>query len=188
VTFAPNSGAALDRVRGLVLTGGTDVDPALYNAVRIPESNVPDRERDDYESNLLRAAIERDMPILAICRGSQLFNVVCRGTLIQHLLNSEKHKQRTGGVPVHDVVLEDRMASVFGATRMAVNSRHHQAVDRLGGGLIATARSADDGIIEGFVLPTARFAWAVQWHPEEMADDERQARLFRAFADSAMSG
>jgi gamma-glutamyl-gamma-aminobutyrate hydrolase PuuD len=171
-----------------VLTGGTDVDPALYNAVRIPESDVPDRERDDYESNLLRVAIARDLPILAICRGSQLFNVVWRGTLIQHLPNSEKHKPRTGGAPVHDVILEDRMAGVFGTDRMAVNSRHHQAVDRVGEGLIVTARSTDDGVIEGFVLPSARFAWAVQWHPEDMADDERQTRLFRAFADSAMSG
>lgn len=186
--FAPDSGATPDRVHGLMLTGGTDVDPALYNAVRIPESDVPDRERDDYESNLLRVVIARDLPVLAICRGLQLFNVVCGGTLIQHLPNSEMHKQRTGGAPVHDVTLADRMAGVFGMSRMPVNSRHHQAVDRLGEGLIVTARSADDKVVEGFVLPAARFALAVQWHPEDMAGDERQARLFNAFAASAMQG
>jgi putative glutamine amidotransferase len=188
VTFAPNSGAALDQVGGLVLTGGTDVDPALYNAVRAPETDQPDRERDDYESNLLRIALVRDLAVLAICRGSQLFNVVCGGTLIQHLSNSEKHKQRTGGVPVHDVVLEGRLAGIFETQQMRVNSRHHQAMDRLGEGLIVTARSTDNKVIEGFALPAARFALAVQWHPEDMADDERQARLFNAFAAAAMPG
>lgn len=171
-----------------MLTGGTDVDPALYNAARIPESDVPDRERDDYESNLLRVAIARDLPVLAICRGLQLFNIARGGTLIQHLPNSEKHKQRTGGVPVHDVVLEGPLTEIFGLHQMPVNSRHHQAVDRLGEGLMVAARSTDDKLIEGFTIPAARFAVAVQWHPEDMAGDERQARLFHAFANSVMQG
>jgi putative glutamine amidotransferase len=107
------------------------------------------------------------------------------GTLIQHLENTEKHKRKSGGKPVHEVVLEGRMADVFGVRHIAVNSRHHQAVDRPGDGLVVAARDPEDGVIEGFVLPAARFAVAVQWHPEDMVEDQGQARLFAAFADAA---
>lgn len=186
VTFAPNGGASLDGVAGLVLSGGTDVDPALYRATPVPETDAPDRERDDYESELLREALIRDLPVLAICRGLQLFNVARGGTLIQHLPNTLKHKQRTGGIPVHEVVVEGSMAEVFGARETGVNSRHHQAVDRLGDGLVVTARDPGDGVIEGFVMPAARFAVAVQWHPEDMVDAPDQVRLFTAFANAMM--
>jgi putative glutamine amidotransferase len=191
VTFAPGSGAPLDDVSGLVLTGGTDVDPALYGASRLPETDEPDRERDDYESELLREALKRDLPVLAICRGQQLFNVVRGGTLMQHLPNTDRHKRRSGGEPVHEVVLEDRLASIFGARATPVNSRHHQAVDLPGDGIVVASRDPADGVIEGVVLPSARFAVAVQWHPEDMVlaqDTENarlQARLFAAFADAA---
>lgn len=186
VTFSPDAGAGLDSVAGLVLTGGTDVDPSLYGATPIPETDNPDRERDDYESALLRAALAGDLPVLAICRGQQLFNVVCGGTLIQHLPNTARHQQRTGGKAVHEVAVDGRMAEVFGAREAPVNSRHHQAVDRVGTGLVVNARDPDDGVIEGLVFPAARFAMAVQWHPEDMADDETQLRLFTAFANAMM--
>lgn len=182
VTFEPDAGGSLDTVAGLVLTGGTDVDPALYGAERAPETDEPDRTRDDFEGELLRAAIARDVPVLAICRGLQLFNVVCGGTLIQHLPDTARHRQRTGGEPVHDVVVEGRMAEVFGAARVPVNSRHHQAIEWTGEGMVITARDAEDAVIEGFVFPATKFAMGVQWHPEDMVDDERQQRLFRAFA------
>ena len=182
VTFAPDSPELPDAVAGVLLAGGTDVDPALYGAKPHRETEAPDRERDDYESALTRLALSRDLPVLAICRGSQLFNVVCGGTLTQHLPNTEKHRRKSGGVPVHEVALEGRMAEIFGVPAMPVNSRHHQAVDRLGEGLVVTARDPEDGVIEGFVLPTARFAMGVQWHPEDMTDDDRQTRLFAAFA------
>ena len=174
---------ALIRCRGLVLTGGTDVDPALYGAVRAPETDVPDRVRDDFEAELLRTAMARDMPVLAICRGLQLFNVVRGGTLIQHLPDTAKHRRKTGGSPVHDVVVDGAMVEVFGSDRVAVNSRHHQAIEWMGEGMVVTARDPDDGMIEGFVVPGARFAMGVQWHPEDMVDDEHQrlTRL-RAFA------
>src|SRR5580704_6545596 len=98
VTFAPDTGESLDSVQGLLLTGGVDVDPALYGQTPVPETEPPDRERDSYESALLRAALARDLPVLAICRGQQLFNVVCGGTLIQHL-GSPMHNRKTGGTP-----------------------------------------------------------------------------------------
>ena len=186
VTFAPDTGEPLDSLHGLLLTGGVDVDPALYGESPVPETETPDRERDDYESMLLRAALARDMPVLAICRGQQLFNVVCGGTLIQHLPNLARHQKKSGGAPVHDVVLEGQMAHVFGTSRAPVNSRHHQAADRVGDGLIVTARDPEDGVIEGFVYPSARFAMGVQWHPEDMAADQTQLRLFRAFASAIM--
>ena len=182
VTFDPDAGGSLETLAGLVLTGGTDVDPALYGAARAPESDDPDRPRDDFEAELLRRALARDLPVPAICRGLQLFNVVRGGTLIQHLPSTEKHKRQTGGDPVHDVLLEGRMAQVFGAARVPVNSRHHQAIERVGDGMAITARDPEDGVIEGFVMPAAKFAMGVQWHPENMVDDERQGRLFAAFA------
>jgi len=185
VTFAPDTGESLDSVQGLLLTGGVDVDPALYGETPVPETEPPDRDRDDYESALLRSALTRDLPVLAICRGQQLFNVVCGGTLIQHL-GKPRHQKKSGGLPVHDVVLEGRMAEVFETSRAPVNSRHHQAAGRVGDGLVVTARDPEDGVIEGFVFPAARFAMGVQWHPEDMVDDQTQLRLFRAFASAMM--
>ena len=170
---------------GLLLTGGTDVDPALYGAERLRETDQPDRERDAYESELIRTALSRDLPILAICRGHQILNVVRGGTLIQHLPNTEKHKKLTLGIPVHEVTLEGSLTEIFGARKASVNSRHHQAVDRPGDGLIVAARDPEDGVVEGLVFPAARFAIAVQWHPEDMVDDELQARLFTSFAAAA---
>ena len=186
VTFTPGCGESLDNVSGLVLSGGTDVDPSLYGESAAAETDTPDRERDDYESALLRSALARDLPVLAICRGHQLFNVVCGGTLIQHLPDTEKHKLRTGGEPVHPVVVEGLLREIFDTREVNVNSRHHQAVDRLGEGLVVTARDPEDDVIEGFVLPSARFAVGVEWHPEDMVDDEKQLRLFTAFADAMM--
>lgn len=185
VIFAPDTGQSLDSVQGLLLSGGVDVDPALYGESPVPETEEPDRERDDYESALLRSSLARDLPVLAICRGQQLFNVVCGGTLIQHL-GKPRHEQKTGGAPVHDVVLEGRMAEVFGTSRAPVNSRHHQAAGRIGDGLIVTARDPEDGVIEGIVFPAGRFAMGVQWHPENMVEDQTQLRLFRAFASAMM--
>ena len=183
VPFTPDEPGSLDDVAALVLTGGDDVDPALYAAVRMPETEPADHVRDAYEADLLHSALTRGMPVLAICRGLQLLNVVRGGTLIQHLPDTKKHQQRTGARPVHDVTLTGSSISMYGYERMPVNSRHHQAIDRLGEGLVVTARDPDDGVIEGIELPGTFFVAGVQWHPEDMADDPVQIRLFLKLAD-----
>jgi putative glutamine amidotransferase len=173
VPFTPGSSDALASVKGLVLSGGTDVDPVLYGASPRPETSQPDRERDDYEAALLRDALSRDMPVLAICRGMQLMNVAFGGTLIQHI---ENHRGTA-----HEATLEPPFASIFGADGITVNSRHHQALDRVGEGLVVTARDPKDGTIEGVIVPGHGFAVGVQWHPEDMPDDPVQLRLFDTF-------
>jgi len=176
VPFHPGSSESLDTVGGILMTGGTDVDPALYNEKPHPETEVPDRERDDYEAAVLREAVARKLPILAICRGMQLMNVAFGGTLIQHIENHRK--------TVHEVELSAQLQAIFKADRIQVNSRHHQAVGRVAEGLIVTARDPADGVIEGLALPGHRFAIAVQWHPEDLIDDLVQRRLFEAFRNA----
>lgn len=169
--------APLDSLNGmgLVLSGGTDLDPALYGAVAQPGNDDPDRERDALEQKLLREALERDLPVLAICRGMQLFNVAhAGGTLLQHI---EGHRLVT-----HEISIEPgtRLSKIFGAGARPVNSRHHQAVAVLGGGLVISARAAD-GVIEGLERADRRFAVAVQWHPEDLLEERA---LFEAFGES----
>ncbi len=162
---------------GLVLTGGTDVDPALYGAEPEPFTEEPDRERDAMEQRLLRQALELDLPVLAICRGTQLFNVINAGTLVQHI---EGHK--TPQTP-HEITVEaeTRLAMIFGAGKRSVNSRHHQAVGRVGHGLVISARAAD-GAIEALERSDRKFAVAVQWHPEDLMPQDRA--LFQAFGNA----
>ena len=138
-----------------------------------------DPERDAMEQSLLREALERDLPVLAICRGMQLFNVThACGTLVQHM---EGHRIAANGT--HGVTIEvgTRLGKIFGAGARQVNSRHHQAVDGVGQGLVISAR-AWDGTIEGFGRSDLRFAVAVQWHPEDLFAQERA--LFEAFAEA----
>ncbi len=178
--------ASLDSLDGLLLAGGTDVDPKHYGQARDPETNEPDDGRDEREMQLLREALAADLPVLAICRGMQLFNVVCRGTLIQHLPSSDRHKQKL----LHEirVASNTHLAQIIGAGNHEVNSRHHQAVHHLGRGLIVSA-VAEDGVIEGIEKPGATFAIGVQWHPEDrIAVSAADRKLFEAFAQAiAMS-
>jgi putative glutamine amidotransferase len=168
--------ASLDGM-GLVLAGGTDVDPASYGAAADPRTEPPDPERDAMELKLLREALELDLPLLAICRGLQIFNIAHPGgTLIQHI---EGHR-----VPLHDATIAENtmLETIFGAGKRSVNSRHHQAVGRLGEGLIVSARAAEDGVIEALERPDRRFSVAVQWHPEDLMPQDRA--LFEAFGNS----
>lgn len=179
---------SLDGAEGLLLMGGTDVNPARYGASAHSETDQPDDERDDIELRLIAQALERDLPILAICRGLQILNVHHGGTLIQHL-SSPAHAAHSEdkSEPAHVVRFEPGtlLRNVTGAESWEVNSRHHQAVDRVGSGLQVSARDEDDGVIEGLERPDRRFVLAVQWHPEDqvLAHPE-QLRLFERFADA----
>jgi putative glutamine amidotransferase len=188
VPLGPDFQAGMDGMDGLVLSGGIDLNPALYEQPRHPEADDPNDLRDALELDLLSEALARDLPVLAICRGMQLFNVAAGGTLHQHIGEHAAHQRydREKPEPVHsvNVVEGSRLAQIVGAGNLAVNSRHHQAVDSVGHGLIVSAR-AEDGVIEGIEMPDKRFALAVQWHPEDQAPADRtQARLFQAFAEA----
>lgn len=189
VPFVTEMPGHLDGVAGLVLTGGTDVDPSRYGQERGPETELPDPERDEIELELLEQAIQRDLPVLAICRGFQLLNVHQGGTLLQHI-ESGLHRvtSKDKGERAHEVdIQEDSMLhSILGASRVAVNSRHHQAVDRVGANLQVSGRSVDDSIVEALEYPGKRFVVGVQWHPENQVwRNPEQLRLFEALRNAA---
>jgi putative glutamine amidotransferase len=185
---------ALDGVDGLLLTGGEDIHPAWYGAEPSPRLYPPSHERDLYELALFAAARQRELPILGICRGIQLVNVALGGTLFQDLPSERPGPvaHDPGGARdarTHEIRLEEgsRAARALGRTALSVNSFHHQAVDRLAGGLIASGWSAD-GLIEAAESPAeAPWLLAVQWHPEEMhAEGTAPERgLFRALVQAA---
>jgi len=179
----------LDVLDGIVFSGGADVDPGSYGADAHPETDTPQARRDAAELALLTAALERDLPTLAICRGFQLLNVARGGDLVQHLpesLGHEDHRQVPGAFSEHHVEVKEgsKLGSIVGSSP-AVTSHHHQGVGRLGEGLVETAW-AQDGTIEGAEDPTRRFAVGVQWHPEAGQDDAlfenlvEEARRYRA--------
>jgi putative glutamine amidotransferase len=174
----------LDTLDAIVFSGGADFDPARYGAEAHPETDAPQTRRDAGEMALLEAALERDMPTLAICRGFQLLNVVRGGDLVQHLpekLGSDDHKRVPGEFAVHPVEIKEgsRLGAIVGATS-DVTSHHHQALGRVGEGLVETAWAAD-GTPEAVEDPSLRFAVGVQWHPEAGQD----AALFEALVEQA---
>jgi gamma-glutamyl-gamma-aminobutyrate hydrolase PuuD len=182
--------ASIEGLDGLLLTGGSDVNPKLYGQPRATESEPPEDERDELEIRLLNEALAADLPVLAICRGMQVFNVARGGTLIQHVANVDTHRVKArdkepGRHPaVHGIRVnpDTRLAGIVGSGEHEVNSRHHQAVDRLGAGLVPCAIAADR-VVEALELPDASFAVAVQWHPEDrVAVSEADRKLFEAFA------
>jgi len=189
VLISPEKPRTLDGLQGLVLSGGTDLNPARYGETPHPGSEAPDDARDELETGLLAEALAADLPVLAICRGMQLFNVAHGGTLIQHLDNSAVHVVRGDdpALPAHRILVEPgtRLAAILGEGVHGVNSRHHQAVERVGAGLRVTARSTPDGVIEALERSDRRFALAVQWHPEDQVRrDAEQRKLFEAFAEA----
>jgi putative glutamine amidotransferase len=174
----------LDALDGLVLSGGSDLDPDVYDAEPHPETDNVRPERDRAELALLEGALERDMPVLAVCRGSQVLNVALGGDLLQHLpeiVGDEKHKHTPGVFADHDVEVEEgtRLHALLGG-RAPVKSHHHQGFGRLGDGLAESAR-AEDGTIEALEDPRRRFAVGVLWHPEAGED----FALFEAFVEEA---
>lgn len=172
-------------IDGLILTGGKDVDAALYGELAHPENDAPRPDRDAWELALVRAAIKLDVPVLGICRGLQVLNVALGGTLVQHLpdvIGSTRYSAGNATFTDNPVltVPGTRIAGMLG-DGLSVKSYHHQAINHLAPGLTVSARG-DDGIIQAVDIEGTTFGVAVQWHPEESPDD---LRLFAALIDAA---
>ncbi len=183
----------LDTVQGVLLTGGHDVDPGVYGEKMIPECGVPCKERDAMELELLRQALDKNMPVLGICRGIQFLNAYLGGSLYQdlptqHPSDVEHHQKPPYDVPVHHVsiVKDSGLYRLLNIEKLAVNSYHHQAIKEKAEGLRAMAVS-EDGITEAVELPDKRFVWAVQWHPEfSHKVDTNSRKIFTAFVNACL--
>lgn len=188
--------ALLSDIDGLLLTGGGDVDPVFYGEERHPTVYDAEPGRDEFEIDLARRAMDADVPLLAICRGTQVLNVAAGGTLVQDILSAMvtdlPHNIDTSRDAVaHDVRVAagSRLDRALGGALAVghtcrVNSRHHQSVGRVGTPLVATA-TAPDGVIEGIESPNARFCVGVQWHPENFWRSGEFRPLFDAFVGAA---
>jgi putative glutamine amidotransferase len=181
----------LDRLTGICLSGGPDLDPDTYQERAHPDLGPTEPDLDRFELELARQADARGLPILAICRGMQALNVARGGSLHQHLPDRPgvtiDHRQREpGDQAVHAVTVaaDTRLARQMGTHNADVNSFHHQAVHRVGSGLRAVAWSPD-GVIEGIEAPARDFVLGVQWHAESMVARHEQARLFRGLVDAS---
>ena len=183
--------AYLERIDALLITGGAfDVDPALFGADQRHASVTTKDRRTDFEAAITRGALERDMPLLGICGGQQLLNVVLGGSLIQHipdevadaLAHEQPNPRHEAG---HAVALsgDGLLQSICRSAEMAVNSAHHQAVKEVGPGVVVNA-VAPDGVIEGIEAPAYRFCLGVQWHPE-FAVSPGDPAIFSAFVAAA---
>lgn len=178
----------VETMDGFLLTGGHDVDPALYGEKPLPQCGQPCTQRDEMESQLVKMALAKDKPMLGICRGIQFLNAVLGGTLYQDLPTqrpSELRHQQTPPYdqPIHsvDLVPGQPLAELLGTSELAVNSYHHQGVKDLAPGLEIMAR-AKDGLVEGIRVPDKKFVWAVQWHPEfSWKTQEASRKIFSAF-------
>ena len=174
---ADAAAAVLDGLDGLILTGGLDVQPELYGAPRHPLTDPARPDRDAWELALFEGAEERRMPVLAICRGLQLVNVARGGTLHQHLpeaLGTERYRIGGGVFAPNTVDVESgtALAAMLGEGEFDVHSYHHQGLDRLGEGLVPTART-DDGLVQAVESVGDGYLVGVQWHPEENSADRR---------------
>jgi putative glutamine amidotransferase len=179
---------ALDLIDGLILAGGADIDPGSYGQEPHPETVHTVPARDAFEIAMVGGAIERDMPLLGICRGMQLINVARGGTLIQHVperFGHEQHRRVVGSFEGadHDVVLKDGSlaARAAGEERHPTKSHHHQGVERLGEGLVVSGVSTFDELPEAIELPGSAFVLGVQWHPEA----DRASTVVKALVDAA---
>ncbi|MGH2543331.1 MAG: gamma-glutamyl-gamma-aminobutyrate hydrolase family protein [Ardenticatenaceae bacterium] len=185
--------AIYDELDGVFLCGGVDMDPCSYSASRHYLCGTTDSDRDATEIQLVRWAIEEKKPVFGVCRGIQVINVACGGTLCQDLASQISHSIKHDYFPfqgryerhllTHSVTVDEtsQLGRLLGVRSLKVNSMHHQAVERVGGGLVPTAW-APDGVIEGLESVNGHYLLAVQWHPEELAaTDPRMRRLFRHF-------
>jgi putative glutamine amidotransferase len=173
----------LELVDALILSGGADIDPALYGAQAEAETQRFNPMRDRFELALARAALAGDVPLLGVCRGMQMLNVACGGTLEQHVAEADRHLHTPGQFADHEVRIAPGTlaAAAVGRERVAVSSHHHQGVGRLGNGLVATGWSEPDGVIEAIESPERAFALGILWHAEE----ERRTPMVAALAEAA---
>jgi putative glutamine amidotransferase len=177
--------AYLDRLDGVCVSGGPDLDPSAYGAAeRHAELGPTEPGLDAFELALARAALERGIPLLGVCRGAQALNVACGGTLRQHVPGHRQTEPATATTHTVHVEPRSRLAQLAGTRPLRVNSFHHQAVDMLGHGLRAVAHSAD-GTIEAVEAPGPVFVLGVQWHAEGLAHDGRHGALFEALVTAA---
>ena len=186
--WADDPDDVLDGLDGILFVGGDDVAPEVYGSDRHPATGTRHERRDAAELGLARRAVERDLPMLGICRGFQLINVACGGTLEQHLadrIDVSPHRLDDSTYGMHDVLTEpgSRLREIAGE-RLRVHSHHHQGTDRVGAGLVVSARAVDDDVIEGLEHPARRFCVAVLWHPDAEPEGHG-APLFRALVSSA---
>jgi putative glutamine amidotransferase len=188
-----DAGDLLDRVDALLLTGGADLDPAHYGEPPHPKLGKVLKERDAFELGLAREALRRDLPLLAICRGHQVLNVATGGTLVQDIpsqvrgaADHDPDTERWQTCHEVEILPGTRLRAILGRDRVPVNSFHHQAVKTLGEGLSLSARSVEDGVVEGIEMPDHRFVVGVQWHPESFWDrPENFQPLFGALVQAA---
>ena len=180
---------------GILIIGGSDIDPALYGAETHAAIQLDGRPRDEFEIALVRAAVETGWPLFGICRGLQVINVAMGGTLFTHipdqLPNALAHNQNTvthRSYLAHEVTFQPfaRISEIMDSQQMHVNSLHHQGIRRLGAGLTATGTSSD-GLIESIEIPSHPFALGVQWHPECLPDSPPMRHLFEVFVEKAAS-
>jgi putative glutamine amidotransferase len=187
-----DAGDLLGRVSGLMLTGGGDVDPQAYGEVPHPKLGRVIPERDAFELALVRTALERGLPVLAICRGQQVLNVATGGTLVQDIPSQlpgandhDPDAERWAMAHAVNILPGTRLRAILGADTVAVNSFHHQAVKDPGRGVVVSAR-AEDGVVEGIEVPGQPFAVGVQWHPEAFWDHGREFQpLFAALVEAS---
>jgi putative glutamine amidotransferase len=180
---ASSTGQMLDLLDGLILAGGADIDPAAYGAAAAPSTVGFRAERDHFELAIARAALARGLPLLGICRGMELLNVACGGTLDQELADSAIHLHTPGRFADHEVNLEpgSLAARAVGRERVSVRSHHHQGLDRLGAGIVATGWAEPGEVVEAVEVPGHPWALGILWHAEE----ERPSPVIAALAGAA---
>jgi putative glutamine amidotransferase len=187
IRTTPSHPINLNEVDGIIFGGGSDINPALYHQKREKETKNIDKKRDSYEIKLLKKALQKQMPILGICRGMQLINITLGGTLYQHIFNLNlqyEHKKTPFAYKKVFIKTNTKLYSIFKQKVIIVNSIHHQAVSKLGKNLIISAYD-ENKIVQAIESIHYPFLVGVQWHPEYMINDLLQRRLFKKFVQFA---